>query len=286
MNRIIKVRSDEEALERVVLNSRRADEVPLFRRGKFASRLFFSEERVLLNVLVRTLNSLNLVVKSVNRKNETSVLQVNLENERSIRAHIVNLRSPDQDVTERILDISGGLSERLADDPHLKRRLGKHNLSFVIPFIPAEVDDSQVMSELVAFITGENLDRLASESPKLTRVGNKYAILEALNAQAYCRTDEFGLIQVTRGAMATAPPFRIQDEIAANVRSAIQRTARLPEGENWLIVWFVSFYELFPIDEQFTRRCAGFDLGPFSRLLISNGSEILDCYGDPVPVHK
>src|ERR1700676_4964685 len=139
----------------VTYDGRPVSELPRFKQKRFSSRLFFSDERVFVNILTASLSTIGLDVLTMQRVGDDE-FQVGLKDGTAPLVEVRRIETRDLYVTEQIQDLSAGLSEWAYGDPAISRRLGGMQISFIIPEFAkdSELDDAWV--ELRRFLSEQD----------------------------------------------------------------------------------------------------------------------------------
>lgn len=245
-------------------------EVPRFKKTRFSTSLFYTEERVSANILIAALSSVGHDIREITPK-ERSDFEVRTVTGALLSLEVENLITSDLYITQQIQDLSAGVSEWAFGTAEVASRLQGIQVSFVIPEYSREEELSAASEELKRYLYSTDFSSV--DTGRFGPVSSDYSVLSSLQARVLVRRGNSSFVQVTQGARAVASPAVGAYEVIQHLRQYQAQAKARPSHASWLIVWFQSLYNPFSVGAA-SNLLREIDIAPYDQIIVADGREI------------
>lgn len=248
---------------------------PGFRRTSLTSDLLFTDAQTELNILVTALRLLGIQPSAV-RKGESPDFEIHMLDFSVFFAEITTVIEPiEAKADTKIAELSHLLHKWVISSLQLSAKTKDLAITFFIPFPPRDRDEQNVLQNLKDFVMNDDL--AARLGAPITSIGPQYAHLQSLGCKILVLKGS-SFVQVSRGAMAIAPPQVGAAQVIRRIEAKAQLAQKWPERPLWLILWLTAMYS-YPkaiMDEISSIYRPDFAASPFEKIVIGDGHTILE----------
>lgn len=248
---------------------------PSFRRTNLSDDLMFTDAQTELNILVTALR-LSGATPAYIVKRESPDFEVRFVPNDVLYVEITTVIEPvEAQADNRIVDLSHALSKWTYEDGIANGRIQGLALTFFIPFPPKASQEAELLDEFKQFVLTEDLSGKIGDS--IARIDERYTLMSKLEGKFLVLAAETPFVQVSRGAMAIAPPTVGAAQVTLCIQRKMDRAVSWASRPLWLVVWLTAMYSwnegiLNELQSSYTPAETG---NPFSRIIVGGGRSIV-----------
>ena len=247
---------------------------PSFRRTNLSDDLMFTDAQTELNILVTALRLAGTTPAYISKRESPDfVVRVVPNNEFYVEVTTV-VEPVEAQADNRINDLSHTLSKWAYETPDIDERIQGLAVTFFIPFPPKATQETRLLDELKRFVSNEELKGAVGGS--IAPVSGGYPMMADLGCKLLVLESGTPFVQVSRGAMAIAPPEVGAAQVVSCITRKMGRARSWSPRPLWLVVWLTAMYawnEGILDDLQSSYRPT--DDNPFDRIIVGDGRSII-----------